>query len=251
VLQTSSWGVPTNWVFAAALEVYGVSACGQLPASNAVSFDGQSYTKINGTSGTTASWDVGINAVQPDCGYYGLSLSSGNSASLDWDSANQCGKLGVDQQLQPGADLWSCDHRFRLIMQSDGNLVLYHNGAPLWGAGTNGHGGYYAVMQGDGNLVVYTNHASPVWGSGTNGHPGATLAVQNDGNLVIYDGSHAIWASNTVVGPDPAPATPGAAVTTPPIDDGDVEGGCQAGRSGTAWPAFVIALAALTRRRRR
>ncbi|MFF7334893.1 hypothetical protein [Streptomyces sp. NPDC008150] len=85
----------------------------------------------------------------------------------------------------------------RLVMQSDGNLVIYdENGKPRWASHTFGSN-YHAVFQGDGNLVVYTSSNSPVWASQTPGHNGATLVLQGDGNVVIYDGSTPVWAANT------------------------------------------------------
>ncbi|MFC3690380.1 hypothetical protein [Aquipuribacter hungaricus] len=48
----------------------------------------------------------------------------------------------------------------RLVMQGDGNLVLYRGSAPLWSSETQGNPGAYAVMQSDGNLVVYSAPAS-------------------------------------------------------------------------------------------
>eukprot|EP01022_Parablepharisma_sp_SALTPOND_P033226 TRINITY_DN88324_c0_g1_i1.p1 TRINITY_DN88324_c0_g1~~TRINITY_DN88324_c0_g1_i1.p1 ORF type:complete len:331 (-),score=-3.12 TRINITY_DN88324_c0_g1_i1:127-1011(-) len=73
----------------------------------------------------------------------------------------------------------------------------------LWASGTNGKGTspYRMVMQKDGNLVIYDAHNNPTWASNTykkgSGSP-YILGMQNDGNLVIYDGKdNAIWASNT------------------------------------------------------
>ncbi|MFC3690379.1 hypothetical protein [Aquipuribacter hungaricus] len=48
----------------------------------------------------------------------------------------------------------------RLVMQADGNLVLYRGQTPLWSSETSGNPGAFAVMQGDGNLVVYSAPAS-------------------------------------------------------------------------------------------
>jgi hypothetical protein len=48
--------------------------------------------------------------------------------------------------------------QYRLVMQGDGNLVLYNNGSPVWATGTNGYvlgATYKAILQGDGNFVVY------------------------------------------------------------------------------------------------
>ncbi len=85
-----------------------------------------------------------------------------------------------------------------LIMQTDGNLVLYKSnedrtGMPTWATGTNPNGSY-AIMQEDGNLVVYDSNNKPLWASNTDGHPGAQLSVQGDGNAVIYQ---PVWATNT------------------------------------------------------
>jgi hypothetical protein len=105
-----------------------------------------------------------------------------------------------------GIQWMSCDGRFKLIMQTDGNLVLYGGcsasgcGGALWASNTVGCGGCVS-MQSDGNLVVYdsggqlSGHAC--WASGTNGHSPAILALQNDGNLVLYSGGSAVWATNT------------------------------------------------------
>jgi len=53
-------------------------------------------------------------------------------------------------------------------MQTDGNLVLYAGGAAVWSTGTNGTGSQNRlVMQSDGNLVIYTQLNHPVWASKT------------------------------------------------------------------------------------
>jgi hypothetical protein len=53
--------------------------------------------------------------------------------------------------------------------------------------------GGHVVLQGDGNLVLYDSNNSPCWASGTNS--ATYLNVQNDGNLVLYDsGDSPVWA---------------------------------------------------------
>lgn len=109
-----------------------------------------------------------------------------------------CGAALPGEGLAAGESLSSCDGRFTLAMQSDGNLVLYKNGVgALWNTGSEGKLGYVAVMQSDGNFVLYDRHAKPLWFSRTYGHPGARLEVQTDGNLVVYSGNTPIWASHT------------------------------------------------------
>lgn len=85
----------------------------------------------------------------------------------------------------------------RLVMQSDGNLVIYDEfNRARWASNTVGRG-WTARFQTDGNLVVYTRSNRPVWASNTAGRPGSRLVIQDDGNVVIYDGSRAVWASGT------------------------------------------------------
>ncbi|WP_214317552.1 hypothetical protein [Nonomuraea sediminis] len=106
-----------------------------------------------------------------------------------------------DQSLKINETLESNNGWLRLILQGDGNLVLYRAqvGQPLWASDTAGQPAAMAIMQGDGNLVLYDPQGVPLWAAGTDGHPGARLVLQDDGNLVIYDGAgNALWASDSV-----------------------------------------------------
>lgn len=97
-----------------------------------------------------------------------------------------CGSLEPEVPLFIGETQSSCDGRFGLVMQGDGNLVFYENGVtPLWHTGTNGTSAHVAIMQGDGNFVLYDANRTPLFHTGTYGNPGAALAVQTDGHLVV------------------------------------------------------------------
>jgi len=117
--------------------------------------------------------------------------------------------------MQLGNWAISTNEVYVLILQPDGNLVLYQViGAPpvpngsflgyaMWSTGTNvtdGPGASFAI-QTDGNLVVYDANGNWVWQSGTeNEAPPAELRVQTDGNLVLYDTSGGVlWSPNTYV----------------------------------------------------
>ena len=72
----------------------------------------------------------------------------------------------------PGQSLLSPHGSYRLDMQTDGNLVLGNPncmpGSPecpsaLWALGTWGQPGNYLVMQSDGNLVLYSRTGRAVW----------------------------------------------------------------------------------------
>jgi hypothetical protein len=104
-------------------------------------------------------------------------------------------RLNTNEQLGAGQRLVSTDGRFSLVMQTDGNLVIYGPGGPTWSSNTAGSGGSRVVMQGDGNLVMYTAAGAPVFATNTRG-AAAALVMQNDSNLVEYTSSGPVWASN-------------------------------------------------------
>ena len=87
----------------------------------------------------------------------------------------------------------SSNARYRLLYQSDGNVVLYDDGGngAVWATGTGGVAGGHLLMQPDGNLVMYDAQGAARWASNTSGHAGAWVYLQPDGNLVIYDAAGA------------------------------------------------------------
>jgi hypothetical protein len=116
--------------------------------------------------------------------------------------------IGSGQKLKGG--WWTQSRYVRLVVQPDGNVVLYRkrDGKAIWSTGTYGHPGAYAYMQSDGNLVVYKSGGGPttggaLWSSRTYGHTGAYALLQNDGNFVVYKSGGgpttggSLWASNT------------------------------------------------------
>jgi hypothetical protein len=84
-----------------------------------------------------------------------------------------------------------------LVIQSDGNLVLFHNGAVTWATDTNGTGSNnQLLMQDDGNLALRSGYTL-LWETKTRGS-NLLLEVQDDGNLVIYNQSgQAMWSTGT------------------------------------------------------
>ena len=104
------------------------------------------------------------------------------------------------REIPEGSFLQSRDGRFKMLVQGDGNLVIYQYHEPIWASNTNGRGtpGFKLVVQSDGNLVMYGRN-SPIWASNTNGDGDGyyTLIMQNDGNLVLYDRDDTIWESGT------------------------------------------------------
>jgi hypothetical protein len=60
-----------------------------------------------------------------------------------------------------------------------GNNLLAYEGL------TNEEGTARLIMQGDGNLVLYNKNGKALWNSGTSGSVNDRLEVQSDGNLVV------------------------------------------------------------------
>ena len=80
--------------------------------------------------------------------------------------------------MSAGKYLHSPSGQYTLVMQTDGNLVIYTSGGkPVWASNTNGTGNNNTlVMQTDGNLVIYTSGGKPVWASNTAGTVAGTLS---------------------------------------------------------------------------
>jgi hypothetical protein len=115
--------------------------------------------------------------------------------------------LMPNQRLNRNESITSPNEVYKLLLQNDGNLVLlnmqkkwgdplWNKPLPIWDAGTNPFGSH-VIMQDDGNLVVFGD-TKKLWASGTGGKSGAYLEIQNDGNLVIYLPRYSLWKTNTV-----------------------------------------------------
>ena len=78
--------------------------------------------------------------------------------------------LLTNQFLQKEDYLLSGDGRHQLIMQDDGNLVLYRlsDHKALWASNTAGKAVSKAIMQQDGNFVIY-GFPGAIWASNTAG----------------------------------------------------------------------------------
>lgn len=108
--------------------------------------------------------------------------------------------------LNEGESLIENGCNYNLILQTDGNLVVYktvygQSNKVLWASGTEKKGDDYLAIQDDGNLVIYLvdNH-KVLWASNSEkeGEPPYQLCMQSDGNLVYYDANgKAVWATGT------------------------------------------------------
>ncbi|MEU7164677.1 hypothetical protein AB0A70_08540 [Streptomyces morookaense] len=115
-------------------------------------------------------------------------LATGGTAHAAYDPG--AATIWNDEPLM--ANDWHVDNGpAQLIMQKDGNLVVYVNGNARWSANTQ-NCGVKAVMQTDGNLVVYGQNGHACWESHTAQNQLGThyavmkLRLNNNGTLTIY-----------------------------------------------------------------
>lgn len=119
--------------------------------------------------------------------------------------------LNSGETLGAGSRLTAANGKFILRMQEDdGHLCVYkfengQQGAFVWGSGKHGFKNAKLVMQSDGNLVVSAGN-TPKWASDTHPHLNAAfkdaskkpvkLVLENDGKLNLYNASGSVVWSN-------------------------------------------------------
>jgi|GEM_PF-473175 len=118
-------------------------------------------------------------------------------------ASSSCGTLLAGQGMTPDHPLFSCNGRFQLYLQDDGNMILYDGNTITWTSRSEGHTPSVATVLADGSFVILDQAGKILWSTGTAGAAGGkALIVQNDGNLVLYNSPTApnapVWSSNTV-----------------------------------------------------
>ncbi len=119
--------------------------------------------------------------------------------------------LNANEKLLPAEQLFSVTDQYRLVLQKDGNLVIYnHNNIATWSTHTSGNSPADLAMQSDGNLVLYNTAGKAIWSSNTRTLGGTHVTMQDDGNLVILnDAGRPVWSIATgIVPPPPPPPSP-------------------------------------------
>jgi hypothetical protein len=120
-----------------------------------------------------------------------LIVWAGGKPVWTWQAGYLGDSLLRDWKLAPGSRLRSANGRFSLVMQTDGNLVLYEGGTARWwtdaqGAGTEG------ILQGDGNFVLYRGGVARWW-TDTGRLNVERLMLHDDGSLNVWAGGRPVW----------------------------------------------------------
>ena len=86
--------------------------------------------------------------------------------------------------LLPGAEL--VNGNYRLVFQTDGNLVSYQNGTNkvIWASYTQGKGATRCTMQDDGNFVIYAGNTA-LWHTQTAGQGPSYMGFSKTGILTL------------------------------------------------------------------
>ena len=147
----------------------------------------------------TYDWEDTIGNVASADYYLNCSDDTGGGGSVGGgDTPTSDNSLQADTQLNSNEYLESTNGRYRLYLQTDGNVVLrdWDTREALWSTGTNGQDAVRLKFQGDGNLVLRSSSGSATWSSGTNGSGATRLVLNNDGSLALYDGNTPVWSVN-------------------------------------------------------
>jgi nucleoid-associated protein YgaU len=113
-------------------------------------------------------------------------------------------RLQNGEKLEVGQKLTSSNGAYEVVLQDDGNFVLYAGEKAVWSTETNGQDVVRAEVQKDGNFVLYTAD-KPVWHTDTKGAKDVRLILQDDRNLVLYGMGGAAWSSGTQTDEAPTP----------------------------------------------
>lgn len=93
-------------------------------------------------------------------------------------------QLTANQRLNANDKLVNPTTAWELLMQDDGNLVIYDTtGAARWASNTYGNPGASALMQDDGNFVVYDSKYNALWATNTYGNPGSRSCFETTTTL--------------------------------------------------------------------
>lgn len=109
-------------------------------------------------------------------------------------------RLDALQELSSGQAMHSAGRKAVLTMRRDGNLVLSRRRGRrlqhVWSSNTAGNPGARLLMQEDGNLVIYDSGGRPLWDAGTAGNPGAYMRVLDDPAVVVFSSKGApLWSN--------------------------------------------------------
>jgi len=123
------------------------------------------------------------------------SVSWAHNRPLEW--------IAPGQRLLPGWFMTSSNWRCKLIMQGDGNFVLYdrEREPAVWASDTVGHPGAYLDFQRDGNVVVYDQSGPALWATATDRHASDFQRLDARSTAYVTEGPSTLWLEPGLVAP--------------------------------------------------
>ncbi|WP_328874291.1 RHS repeat-associated core domain-containing protein [Streptomyces sp. NBC_00287] len=114
--------------------------------------------------------------------------------------------LRAGWKLTAGQEVRS--QRARMVMENDGDLVIYDRdtGKLRWHTNTGGNPGAWATMQDDGNFVVYSATGTSLWSTNTavGAGSGHFATLQDGGSFAVYDATWKLkWTAGSWIGTAP------------------------------------------------
>ncbi|KAK9919091.1 hypothetical protein WJX75_009330 [Coccomyxa subellipsoidea] len=123
------------------------------------------------------------------------------------DVSEEVTEVAAGGTLNAGQTLKSPNGQSKLVLQADGNLVLYKGGNAVWSSGTDRSNEKPAVLavQDDGNVCLYAaGGAFCGWATNTGGSDNVKLVVSDSGVLVVLSGEKGLWSSAPISPSDAA-----------------------------------------------
>ena len=148
-----------------------------------------------------------------------LLLYAGQDVLADFGAGAPRAELRKGGQLLPGEQLLGPDGT-QLVMQNDGNLVVYRGGVARWSSRTSVPGSAF-VRQADGNGVVYTPELRPVFATGTVGSLTEQLYESLQAGLVQPVGGAMVLTADSTF-PELLRTVYSTAWTVPTLQPGEV-----------------------------
>ncbi|BDA48988.1 probable comitin at C-terminar half [Coccomyxa sp. Obi] len=147
------------------------------------------------------------SAPQDQDQYQGTSggLSSGaaptRGEAVPTDVAPELTEMSAGGTMHVGQTLKSPSGQAKLVLQGDGNLVLYKDDQAVWASGTDSAQEKPAMLavQDDGNVCLYAAGGQFCgWATDTGGSSNVKLIVSDTGVLVVLSGEQALWSSQPI-----------------------------------------------------
>ncbi len=142
-----------------------------------------------------------------------LVLFNGSGKAV-WQSGSITALNSTSTGLPSGAALISPDGTNQLVMQRDGNLVVYKGATQVWSSNTNHPGSRLLITSTVGLAVVDLNNRL-MWANRAVATPGVSqLAITNDPDVVLTDNGVVMWETNHKTATD-------CSAVTGPVPTGD------------------------------